>query len=301
MPARQPFTALCQALARPAPRRQADLHLHTTHSDGTADPAGLLVAARGAGLQAIAVTDHDTLGGYLAAIDLPVPPSGAWPALEIVPGVEITSSFLGREVHLLAYDVRPNDPSLAGALAELRVARVERFRAMAGRLAALGASVEGEALRLLVDESPAAHTLGRRHLAGLLVQAGRARNVREAFQRYLHDGGRASVPKERLAADRALTLAHAAGGVVSLAHPPADWGREELAGLLQIGLDAVEVDFPSCRPARAVQLREWAAELGLAVSGGSDWHGPSATGKHVGACGVSLEELGRLRAGRAGV
>jgi hypothetical protein len=143
-------------------------------------------------------------------------------------------------------------------------------------------------------QAPAApESLGRRHLAELLVRAGRVRTVREAFTRYLGDNGRAAVPKKRLAAAEALALVRGAGGVAAWAHPPYDCTQECLAELRAMGLGAVEAEYPDVRPSRGKQLRAWAAALGLAVTGGSDCHGPGR--RAVGACTVSAEELERLR------
>jgi predicted metal-dependent phosphoesterase TrpH len=137
--------------------------------------------------------------------------------------------------------------------------------------------------------------LGRRNLAEFLVSTGRAGSVREAFARYLADGGRAEVAKVRLSAAEALAVVRGAGGVASWAHPPYDCNGEALAELRALGLGAVEVEYPNVRPARKRQLRAWAQELGLAVSGGSDCHGPDHVGRAPGACSVTAEELEALR------
>src|SRR5947207_13427542 len=128
MPARQPFTRLCQLAARPAATGRADLHLHTTHSDGEYTPAQIVDLARRSGLAAAALTDHDTVGGFAAGR------AAAGSGLEVVAGVEISAEYEGRELHLLGYFFRPDDPALMVALAGLRRHRAERFRAMAGRL-----------------------------------------------------------------------------------------------------------------------------------------------------------------------
>jgi predicted metal-dependent phosphoesterase TrpH len=282
MPAGQPFTALCQLAARGPHAGRADLHVHTTHSDGEYTPAQVVELARRAGLSAVALTDHDTLAGVpdarRAAAGFP---------LEVIAGAEITAEHRGREVHLLAYFVDPDHPGLAAALAEVRRWRVERFGAMVERLRACGVSLGEEGLGGL-PEAP-----GRRHLAERLVRAGRAGTVREAFARYLKDGGRADVPKRRLPAARALALVRQAGGVAAWAHPPYDCTRDGLAELRGLGLGAVEAEYPGLRPARSRQLRAWAAALGLAVTGGSDCHGPGRRG--VGARTVAAAEVARLR------
>ena len=154
---------------------------------------------------------------------------------------------------------------------------------MVERLRACGVSLDWrESFRIALA---APEALGRRHLAEMLVRQGLAGSVREAFARWLHDGGRAVAPKLRLPVGEAATLVRAAGGVAAYAHPPYDCTVETLAELRDLGMGAVEVDYPAIKASRGRELRAWAARLGLAVSAGSDCHGP---GKHaVGACTVS--------------
>jgi predicted metal-dependent phosphoesterase TrpH len=288
MPAGQPFTSLCQQAARPRQAGRADLHVHTTASDGAYTPAQIVDLARRSGLAAVAITDHDTLEGIEPARRA----GGA--GLEIVPGVEITAEHRGRELHLLGYFVRPDDEGLGQALAGLRQSRRERFRQMVERLTALGVPLEREAWTQGNDNK----ALGRRHLAELVVKAGRAATVRHAFQKYLGDHGRVSVANCRLPVAEAIALVRGAGGVASWAHPTYDCTQEVLRGLRALGLEAVEADFPSCRPGRSRELRTWASGLELAVTGGSDCHGPEGPRRALGACGVTLAELEQLRAKR---
>jgi predicted metal-dependent phosphoesterase TrpH len=287
MPARQPFTALCQLAARPRLAGRADLHLHTTYSDGSYTPEQVVDLARRSGLSAIAITDHDTLAGVVPARD-----AAAGSNLEVVPGVEITCEHDGRELHLLAYFVSLDDPALNAALAAIRRGRAERFREMVERLRGLGVSVAGVAPQAVPD------ALGRRHLAEMIMKAKRATSVRDAFRRYLLDGGRVNVPKKRLPVGEALALVRAAGGVAAWAHPPYHCDKRHLEELRALGLGAVEVEYPDTAPPRRRELLGWAATLGLAVTGGSDCHGPGQ--RSVGACSVAVEELDRVRSLRRG-
>jgi predicted metal-dependent phosphoesterase TrpH len=285
MPAGQPFTVLCQQLARPRWAGRADLHVHTTHSDGTYTPAQVVELAHRCGLSAVAITDHDTTAACGVAAHI------ADPSLEVIPGVEITAEFSSRELHLLGYFFRPDDAALQTALSHLRTERVGRFWEMIARLRRLGVSLSDTALAGVGTDG----TLGRRNLATLLVRDGKAATVREAFQRYLADHRQAAVPKRRLPVGEAIALVRGAGGVAAWAHPTYDCTRPALAELHALGMRGVEVDFPSCRPSRARALRAWAAELGLAVTGGSDCHGAEPAGRSLGICGVSADELNRLR------
>lgn len=280
MPARQPFTRLCQTLARTG---RADLHLHTTCSDGLYTPAQVVDLGRRCGLAALAITDHDTLAAFPAARA-----AAAGSGLEIIPGVEITSAYAGHELHLLAYFIDPDDGPLGQALAHIRRHRAARFQEMVERLRRQGVSVEDGAAPAKAPEA-----LGRRHLAEMLIRAGRVATVREAFQRYLGDGGTVAVPKCRLPVAEALALVRDAGGVAAWAHPRYDCTQDSLAELRGLGLGAVEAEYPGTRRSRVRELRGWADALGLAVTGGSDCHGPGA--RAVGSCTVTAPELDRLR------
>src|SRR5260370_23636578 len=238
MPARQPFTVLCQLAARPPLAGRADLHLHTTHSDGTYAPRQLVELARRSGLGAIAVTDHDTLAGVLAARTAAVG-SG----LEVIAGVEITTEHAGHELHLLAYFVRADARPLTDALAQIRTHRVERYHEMVRRLRARGVALDHEE----PDGVPATDTLGRRHLAERLVRSGEVSSVREAFARYLKDGEPAVAPKWRLPVAEAINLVLAAGGVASWAHPPAAAPFEQFADLRHVGLSGIGGEYPEIR------------------------------------------------------
>jgi predicted metal-dependent phosphoesterase TrpH len=285
MPARQPFTALCQAAARPATSGRADLHVHTTHSDGAYTPAQVVELARRSGLAAVAITDHDTLAG------VPEARAHASSHVEIIAGVEITAEYRARELHLLGYFVRVEDPPLTAALARLRAHRDKRFWDMVERLRTEGVSLDAEDLRRHLGTG----VLGRRNLAVLLAGAGRVGSVREAFLRYLSDDGRVTLPKVRLPVEEAIALVRGAGGVAAWAHPSYDCNRESLSELSRLGLAAIEADYPAHRSGRGRELRALAATFGLAVTGGSDCHGPDQPRRAIGACGVSANELAILR------
>jgi len=293
MPAGQPFTELCQTLARPCHLGRVDLHLHTTFSDGTYTPEEIVELARRSGLSAIAITDHDTLAG-IAPTRL-----AAGTSLDVVSGVEITAEFRGRELHLLGYCFDLDNAALHGALAGLQADRALRFHEMIKRLHALGVHIEeAEVTRVVAssgDHATTSTTLGRRHLAEILVQAKKAATVREAFQRYLGDRGRATVPKARLPVAEAIALVRGASGVAAWAHPNYDCSKETLLELKRLGLGGVEAEYPAFRPSRIKRLRGWAKELGLAVTGGSDCHGPGQPHRCVGASSITHEELMQLR------
>ena len=279
-----PFTKVCQGLAAVRDRRRADLHTHTTFSDGTYTPADVVHRARAAGLKAVAITDHDTLGGIEPAR------AAANGQLEVIAGVEITAEFRGSELHLLGYFVRTDDPALVAALAELRAARRDRLVEIARRLKPLGASVEEDVAAISEYVS-----VGRRHLAHILMARGYSHSRHHAFTRWLADPAIVAVPKRRIAVADAIGLVRKAGGVTSWAHPPANTDLATMSELHGLGLQAVECVYPWPTGAHGRRLRAMAETLGLATTGGSDSHDPSPPTRAVGARTVSLDEVARIR------
>ncbi|MDT0443180.1 PHP domain-containing protein [Streptomyces johnsoniae] len=245
-----------------------DLHTHSTASDGTDSPAELVTAARAAGLDVVALTDHDTVAGHAAAAEaLP-------PGLTLVTGAEISCRLDGVSLHMLAYLFDPTEPELARERDLLRDDRVPRARAIVARLNELGAPVAWERVRELAQGS-----IGRPHIAAAMVEAGIIEDVSAAFTaEWIGDGGRAHVAKHELDATAAIGLIHDAGGVAVFAHPLA-WRRGRvvpdaaIAQLAAAGLDGVEVDHIDHDAATRDRLRGMAADLGLLTTGSSDYHG----------------------------
>lgn len=281
------LTQLAQQLARLRDPFRADLHLHTHFSDGTHTPEDLIARATAAKLGAIAVTDHDTTAGVIPVRRLAL----SRPTLEVIAGVEITATWRDREVHLLAYFIDVENLALQDRLKWVRDGRRDRAAEIARRVFPATASVEER-----ITATPADVALGRRHIARWLMEAKLAGSLHDAFTRVLNRPDIRDVPKRRLPLEEAITLAHAAGGVCSFAHPPEETTRETLADMQAAGLDAVEAEYP--RPSRAPgqRLRAWAAELGLLVTGGSDSHDPAPATRNVGVRAISRGELDKLRA-----
>jgi predicted metal-dependent phosphoesterase TrpH len=247
-----------------------DLHTHSTASDGTTAPAEIPLLAAGAGLDVVALTDHDTLAGLPEAAR-----AAAAAGVELVPGVEISCRLGEAEVHLLGFFVDPGHAALAGELELIRDDRSRRAVRMVGLCRELGAAISLDQVRAIAAGAP----LGRPHVAAALVAAGVVPDARAAFtDDWLGDGGRADVPKHVLPATRAVALVRAAGGVAVLAHPRSSRRRAEvsdaqLGELAGAGLAGVEADHPE-HPAEVRRaLRALAAELGLLVTGSSDFHG----------------------------
>jgi 3',5'-nucleoside bisphosphate phosphatase len=240
-----------------------DLHAHTTASDGRATPEALIALAHAADLQAVAITDHDTLDGLPAA-------QGAADALGIrlIHGIELSTADGSREVHLLGLHLQSTAP-LAARLIAVQHARVDRAVEMVARLNKLGMSVTIE----MVQTEAAGGAVGRPHVARALVAGGWVRDVRDAFDRWLGDGKAANVGKERLELADGIALIHDAGGVAVWAHPQSDGNRERIGRYAALGLDGVEVRHPSHNAEDIARLATLADFFGLVRSGGSDWHG----------------------------
>jgi 3',5'-nucleoside bisphosphate phosphatase len=268
-------------------RGGADLHVHTTHSDGVCSPCEVVVAAARVGLSALAITDHDTV----SALAVARPEARHW-GFELIAGVELTCEYRGRELHVLGYFIREDNPDLATALDRLREGRHSRALEMASRLWSLGFRVDLDAVRRTFPRA----VLGRRHVADYLARTGQVSGLRDAFDRLLGDGCPACVAKPRLDVSHAIDLIARSGGVAALAHPPHDFGESAVRVLADEGLRAIEVDGPACSPGLSRRLKSIADRLGLIGIAGSDFHAPDRPGRWVGAITTDRETLERLRA-----
>lgn len=254
-------------------RSQIDLHTHSTASDGTLAPAALVAAAQVAGLDVIALTDHDTLAGWDEAVA--ACPSG----LTVVPGLELSCAYQATgqrplSVHLLGYLVDPRHPGLIAELTRLRAERVRRGEKIVEKLVAAGFPITWARVQELADGG----SVGRPHVGRALVEAGVVSSVDEAFFELLSATGRFYVRKADVDAVAGVHLITAAGGVAVFAHPAA--GRRgrvvdeaAITVLAQAGLAGIEADHPDHLPAERDRLRVLAEDLGLAATGSSDFHG----------------------------
>jgi predicted metal-dependent phosphoesterase TrpH len=253
-----------------------DLHTHSTASDGTDTPAELVRNAAAAGLDVVAITDHDTTAGWSEAVD--ALPKG----LTLVRGMEMSCVGLGEDgwpvpVHLLAYLFDPTDRSFADERDRLRAERVERLRAMAERMRADGLPVDPDAV--LASAGPSA---GRPHLARALVAAGVVPSVDAAFTELLAPHGRYYAEKADTPLRRAVAMIASAGGVSVLAHTRArKRGRllalDDIRELATLGLGGLEIAHPDHSAADRALLVDLSAELGLITTGSSDYHGANKT------------------------
>lgn len=244
-----------------------DLHLHTTASDGTLSPSELVLEARAAGLSICSITDHDTTAGSEAAADV-----AREAGLEVIAGIEITAVADGRDVHMLGYFIDCTSPRLRGFLVRQREDRLRRVKDIGARLASLGAPVD---VAPIAAEADRGRSVGRPQIAAALLAAGHVATRNEAFDRFLGAGGPAFVPRHGSRPEEIIALIHDAGGIASLAHPGLTRRDDLLPALAAAGLDALEARHADHDPGMEAHYRARARDLGLAISGGSDFHGDS--------------------------
>ncbi len=246
-----------------------DLHVHSTASDGENTPAEVIRQAAAVRLSSIALTDHDTVGGIPEALA-----AGAEHGVRVITGCEFSVEVQWGEMHLLAYFLPYDNPDLAQFLEGEREKRVDRAHAMVERLNRAKVATDPNA----VLAEAAGGTVGRPHVARVLVRDGVVRTVDEAFYRFLGSGKPGYVPKDLPSVGEVTALVRGLGGVTSAAHLRSRASRVALEQLRNAGVDAVEVIHPVHDRATVDRIRGLAGAVGLLPTGGSDWHGGSALG-----------------------
>ena len=252
-----------------------DLHTHSSASDGTDSPAELVRNAVAAGLDVVALTDHDGVGGHPEALAELASPELRGSGLTLVTGAELSCVVGDVSMHLLAYLFDPAEPEFARERELVRTDRFRRAEAMVGRCRELGAPITWEQVQRIAGSG----VVGRPHVASALVEAGIVPDVDAAFTAdWLANGGRADVRKHEFDPFEAVRLVRAAGGVPVFAHPAAvKRGRtvseQVIADLTAAGLGGIEVDHTDHDPETRVRLRGLAADLGILTTGSSDYHG----------------------------
>ena len=244
-----------------------DLHLHSHVSDGDLAPAALVKAAAGAGLQVIALTDHDTAAGVPAALE-----AAATLPIAVIPGLEISTRWLAHELHILGYWIDPHSPPILSHQDDSVLRRTERMRGMVEKLQRMGIPITFE--QVVAAAGPDALSIGRPHLARALLAAGHTRFYGEAFARYISDSGPAFVAQAFPTPAEAIAMIHAAGGVAVWAHPPLDALEALIPDMARWGLDGLECFRPLLDSQQVALLTDTARRYGLFPTGGSDWHGP---------------------------
>lgn len=258
-----------------------DLHVHSTKSDGTLTPAELVHYAIEKGLSAFALTDHDTTEGIEEALEAAEIHNQAIKngneqglPLEIIPGIEFSTEYMGKDIHILGLYIDYNSPAFKEKIQEFVDSRILRNRKMCASLASDGIDITYEKL---LAENPNA-VITRSHYAKYLLNHGYTTSMKEAFERYIGDHCKHFIPREKITPMQAVELIHEVDGLSFLAHPPlyhfSDRNLEKLIRQLkEAGLDGIEAVYCTYNQGEEAQMRKFASKYNLLISGGSDFHG----------------------------
>ncbi len=248
---------------------KADLHMHTSYSDGLLSPYDLIYKAKKNNINVISITDHDNISALKESI-----PIGKEMGVEVIPGVEISSEINGQEIHILAYFIDPEHQDFISFLKKIQDGRIDRVRKMIAILNDLGSKINSEEFISKFDKSI---SIGRPHIAQALVEEKFAKTFAEAFMKYIGDNKPAYIKKVNPSYKEAIKIISDAGGLSFIAHPGKFVRDEVMAELIKEGLDGIEIYHPS----HSMQDREYfskiAADNFLLESGGSDFHGATKT------------------------
>ncbi len=266
---------------------RADLHVHSTFSDGAFTPSELMEMAAELKLTALSITDHDAIGGLGEGLR-----KGREVGIELVPGVEISAGVGSHEVHILGYYFDPDHDELNDKLLHFQSLRLERIRRMLEQLAGLGILIDYDYVLTVAGEG----AVGRPHVAKALVEYGYVGTMSEAFDKLIGDDKPGYVSRNRTSPQEAIALIHRAGGVACWAHPGLENHDEWLDGFVALGLDGLEIIHPEHSPGDEARYRAMAAHRGLLITGGSDFHGGNgAGGSLLGQFATDPADVTRLR------
>lgn len=246
-------------------KKKADLHTHTNFSDGVFSPEKIVDMALKRGLSILSITDHDTFSGCKIAIDY-----SSDKDITVIPGVELSTYYDNREIHLLGYLFDFNNPDFNYLLEKMAEGRKHRAERICKRLSILGVEITIDD----VLEQSKNSIIGRPHIASALVKKGAVRNFHEAFQKYLGLNSPVYVEKENLKFADAVDALSSAGGISIVAHP-STYDEPLLKKLIKAGVNGLEVTHPSLKSAKTRELKKIVKSFGLLESGGSDYHGGS--------------------------
>jgi predicted metal-dependent phosphoesterase TrpH len=266
---------------------KADLHTHTTHSDGWLTVDGLLRRAVLNQIDVLSITDHDTVSGFIEATEV-----NEKYGLKLVPGIELSAQYKEFEVHVLGYYFDTNNGLLASYIETLKIDRLERCSRIVDKL-----RIEG--IDILLEEVKAeckGDIIGRPHIAKALIRKKIAKNFSHAFRSFLGNNSASYEKKFFISPSDAVEMIHKAGGIAVLAHP-GYFDDESLSIILQEKFDAIEVIHPSHSTPQQQKLIEVAKQKGLPWSGGSDFHGGNATDRgYIGLYFLNKKEFSAIEA-----
>jgi len=260
----------------------ADLHLHSTVSDGLLTPAEIVAKAKKLNLEVIALTDHDSTDGLTEALA-----AGARHSIRVLAGVEISAELADEEIHILGFLLDYHNQDLQQLLGKIQESRMIRVQEMVRRLQALGFDLN---VQEVVAAAGKTSSLGRPHVARAMIERGYASSLTEVFSRWLGFGQPAYVSRYKLNPAQAIEIIQRAGGLAFLAHPGLLKNEDCISQLAKDGLDGIEVYHPEHSSVQARSFRNTAAALGLYVSGGSDSHG-SPYHNRIGQTTINIQDL----------
>ena len=265
---------------------EADLQCHTTASDGLLTPTELIVLAAELGLKGIGITDHDTIQGWKEAEE-----AGEKYQIRILRGIELSTEWQGKEVHILGYEIDGSSNILNDKLRCLRQAREQRLLKILDRLEALGIQIGVDE----VQQFAQGESIGRPHIAHTLMEKGYVKSIGEGFDRYIGRGAPAYVPRYQLTPEEGIELVRAAHGVAVLAHPGVYHLEGGIPAWVEVGLQGIEVRHSDHKPEDEKKFRALAQEYHLLATGGSDFHGEAhKPGVGLGRWGVSLKVIQQI-------
>jgi hypothetical protein len=266
--------------------RLADLHVHTTRSDGYFSPREIVDKALAVGLKAIAISDHDEISGIDEAFTY-----GHTRGLEVIAAVELSVSYRNHDLHVLGYGFDYTRAELLNYIDLFKAERVRRAETIVRKLAGMGMPISFEA----VLEKAGQGSIGRPHIANVLIEQKYVYSFEEAFNRYLGTGKPAYVDKYRFELEHAFDLIRKVGGVCAIAHPGIQLTNGDLNALIQQGVEALEVVHPKHDREQTLKYRELAEKHGLIQTGGSDFHGGSKGEESFGKYTVPMEIVAQIK------
>lgn len=267
---------------------KADLHIHTSYSDGKFSPLEIINLAKEKGLNIIGVTDHDNIEGSQAMLEY-----NGKHGIEVIPGIELSADYHGKELHLLGYFLDFKNPALIEHLKLIKNLRIRRIDKMIGKLKELGVNINSAEL---LEKYSSSCSIGRPHLANEIVEQGYVKDFQTAFNRYLGDNKPAYVKKDNLNFEIMIELIKVSGGLSFIAHPGSYFRESALVELKKAGISGIEVYHPSHNDAHNKKYMKFVKEHNLLAVGGSDFHGYSEYDYHnIGRFYIDEEEVKLLK------
>jgi predicted metal-dependent phosphoesterase TrpH len=266
---------------------KADLHIHTTCSDGRLEPLQVVDVAINSKLSAFSITDHDTIEGYIQAKEY-----AKEHEIELIPGVELTASMDEKEVHILGYYFDSNSEHFSKLLLSQRVGRRERIKGIIQTLKSMGLEIDYDEVRAEANGA----NIGRPHVAQILIQKGYVGNFFEAFSKYLSTERLGEIKHTYPSFEKVINVIKAAGGASILAHPGKLFKDEEIHNFISAGIDGIECIHPSHNFTLQKKFTELTVSNSLLMTGGSDYHGSMERANvHIGVVAIAMKHISKMR------